>query len=189
MAIKQLYAGQYSHIPLDTSVCVADGTAQGARALYLITLKSSERDGLTGVKGSVLRHRIVDKTRTSLESRSPPSIGRSNSPCNAEVRLAAGWQPPIGWHIWGSHTIEKPADSRGFQSARVRHLSCKTTTRLCRRSIIVAVVESEFTAQDAAHAVDLLGDAGAIRLTASAVVTKSRARRCRAATRHDRRVQ
>jgi uncharacterized membrane protein len=41
-------------------------------------------------------------------------------------------------------------------------------------TVIVVLVESEFTAQDAAHALDLLGDAGAIGLTASAIVTKSR---------------
>jgi len=42
------------------------------------------------------------------------------------------------------------------------------------QTVIVALVETEFTAQDAAHALDLLGDAGAIGLTASAIVTKSR---------------
>jgi uncharacterized membrane protein len=40
-------------------------------------------------------------------------------------------------------------------------------------TVIVAVVETELTAQDAAHALDLLGDAGTIGLTASAIVTKS----------------
>jgi len=68
VAIKQLYASHYFHTALDISVCIADGAAQDARGFYLITLKSSEQDGLTGVKGSVLRNRVVDKTRTSLES-------------------------------------------------------------------------------------------------------------------------
>lgn len=41
------------------------------------------------------------------------------------------------------------------------------------QTVIVAVVQSELTAQDAAHALDLLADAGTIGLTAAAVVTKS----------------
>jgi uncharacterized membrane protein len=41
------------------------------------------------------------------------------------------------------------------------------------QTVIVAVVQSELTAQDAAHALDLLADAGAIGLTAAAVVTKT----------------
>ena len=40
-------------------------------------------------------------------------------------------------------------------------------------TVIVAVVESELTEQDAAHALNLLGDAGTIGLTASAIVTKT----------------
>jgi len=39
--------------------------------------------------------------------------------------------------------------------------------------VIVAVVDNEFTAERAAHALDLLGDAGSIGLTASTIVTKS----------------
>jgi uncharacterized membrane protein len=40
-------------------------------------------------------------------------------------------------------------------------------------TVIVAIVQGELTAQDAAHALDLLADAGSIGLTASAIVTKS----------------
>jgi hypothetical protein len=68
VAIKQLYASHYFHTALDVSVCVDDGAAQAVHGFYLITLKGSEQDGLTGVKGSVLRNRVVDKTRSSLES-------------------------------------------------------------------------------------------------------------------------
>jgi hypothetical protein len=35
---------------------------------YLLTLKGSQQEGLTGVKGSMLRKIVVDKTRSSLES-------------------------------------------------------------------------------------------------------------------------
>jgi len=68
VAIKQLYASHYFHTALDVSVCVADGERPGRRGFYLITLKSSEQDGLTGLKGSVVRKVAVDKTRSSLET-------------------------------------------------------------------------------------------------------------------------
>ena len=66
VAIKQLYASHYFHTALDLTVCVADPSAPGG--FYLLTLKGSEQDGLTGVKGSILRQVVVDKTRGSLES-------------------------------------------------------------------------------------------------------------------------
>jgi hypothetical protein len=50
------------------SVCVRDTTDPGRRGFYLVTLKSSEQDRLTGVKGSALRKIVVDKSRSSLES-------------------------------------------------------------------------------------------------------------------------
>jgi hypothetical protein len=68
VAIKQLYASHYFHTALDVSVCVGDAARPGRRGFYLITLKSSEQDGLTGVKGSVLRKVVMDKTRSSLET-------------------------------------------------------------------------------------------------------------------------
>lgn len=67
VAIKQLYASHYFHTALDISLCV-EATRPDRHGFYLITLKGSEQDGLTGVKGSVLRRVAVDKTRSSLES-------------------------------------------------------------------------------------------------------------------------
>jgi len=67
VAIKQLYASHYFHTALDVSVCVADPAAADRHGFYLITLKGSEQDGLTGAKGSILRKVVVDKTRSSLE--------------------------------------------------------------------------------------------------------------------------
>ena len=49
-------------------MCVTDTARPEPRGFYLMTLKGSEQDGLTGVKGSALRKIIVDKTRSSLES-------------------------------------------------------------------------------------------------------------------------
>lgn len=68
VAIKQLYATHYFHTALDMSVCVDDGAAAGPHGFYLLTLKGSQQEGLTGVKGSMLRKVVVDKTRSSLES-------------------------------------------------------------------------------------------------------------------------
>jgi hypothetical protein len=34
----------------------------------LLTLKGSQQDGLTGLKGSIVRKVVVDKTRHALES-------------------------------------------------------------------------------------------------------------------------
>jgi hypothetical protein len=68
VAIKQLYATHYFHTALDISVCVDDGATADPHGFYLLTLKGSEQEGLTGVKGSVLRKAAVDKTRSSLES-------------------------------------------------------------------------------------------------------------------------
>src|SRR4030095_14135924 len=68
VAIKQLYATHYFHTALAVSVCVDDGAAVTPHGFYLLTLKSSEQEGLTGVKGSIVRKVVVDKTRSSLES-------------------------------------------------------------------------------------------------------------------------
>ncbi len=68
VAIKQLYATHYFHTALDVSVCVDDGVTVAPHGFYLLTLKGSEQEGLTGVKGSILRKVVVDKTRSSLES-------------------------------------------------------------------------------------------------------------------------
>jgi hypothetical protein len=68
VAIKQLYASHYFHTALDLSVTVADAAGTETRGFYLLTLKGSEQEGLTGAKGSVLRKVVVDKTRSGLES-------------------------------------------------------------------------------------------------------------------------
>jgi hypothetical protein len=65
VAIKQLYASHYFHTALDVSVCVTG--AGKPRGFYLLTIKGSEQEGLTGPKGSMLRKVVVDKTRSSLE--------------------------------------------------------------------------------------------------------------------------
>jgi len=61
VAIKQLYATHYFHTALDVSVCVDDGATDAPHGFYLLTLKGSQQEGLTGVKGSILRKVVVDK--------------------------------------------------------------------------------------------------------------------------------
>jgi len=68
VAIKQLYATHYFHTALDLSVCVDDGAPAAPHGFYLLTIKGSQQEGLTGIKGSVLRKIVVDRTRSSLES-------------------------------------------------------------------------------------------------------------------------
>ncbi len=68
VAIKQLYASHYFHTALDLSVCVSDSAKPGSRGFYLMTIKGSEQEGLTGAKGSILRKIVLDKTKSSLES-------------------------------------------------------------------------------------------------------------------------
>jgi hypothetical protein len=67
VAIKQLYASHYFHTALDVSLCFVDGARPDRPGFYLLTLKGSEQEGLTGMKGSMLRKVVVDKTRSSLE--------------------------------------------------------------------------------------------------------------------------
>jgi hypothetical protein len=68
IAAKQLYASHYFQIALDLSVCVKEPGRTNREGFYLISLKASRQDGLTGLKGSILRRAIVSKTRTAQEN-------------------------------------------------------------------------------------------------------------------------
>jgi hypothetical protein len=68
VAIKQLYSSHYFHTAVDVSECVVDTREPTSGGFYLLTLKGSEQEGLTGLKGSMLRKIIVNKTRSSLET-------------------------------------------------------------------------------------------------------------------------
>jgi hypothetical protein len=64
VAIKQLYASHYFQTALDLFFCVP----HPSRGFYLVTVNGSEQDGLTGLKGSVIRKLATDKTKTALEN-------------------------------------------------------------------------------------------------------------------------
>jgi hypothetical protein len=67
LAIKQLYATHYFQTALDLSFCIQSSRTSARDGFYLITIKASRQAGLTGLKGSVLRKVVVNKTRSSLE--------------------------------------------------------------------------------------------------------------------------
>jgi hypothetical protein len=67
IAIKQLYSSHYFEAALDLTVCRNDTGNPGRPGFFLITLKSSQQAGLTGLKGGIVRKVAVDKTRSSLE--------------------------------------------------------------------------------------------------------------------------
>ena len=67
IAIKQLYSSHYFEAALDLTVCLNDTGSPDRPGFFLITLKSSQQAGLTGLKGGIVRKVAVDKTRSSLE--------------------------------------------------------------------------------------------------------------------------
>lgn len=67
VAVKQLYASHYFQVALDLAACVTDGDRASDRGFYLITLKASRQEGLTGLKGSLLRKLVVSRTRSAQE--------------------------------------------------------------------------------------------------------------------------
>jgi hypothetical protein len=67
IAVKQLYASHYFETALDLTFCVPNPENREQPGFYLITVKGSQQAGLTGLKGSVVRKVVVDKTRSSLE--------------------------------------------------------------------------------------------------------------------------
>lgn len=67
VAIKQLYASHYFETALDLSVCAGSGRP-GDKGFYLITVKGSRQEGLTGVRGTIVRNNAVSRTRSSLEA-------------------------------------------------------------------------------------------------------------------------
>jgi len=68
VATKQLYASHYFYTALDMNFCVKDTANPNQEGFYLITLKGSRQDGLTGFTGSILRSVVTRKTRSSMES-------------------------------------------------------------------------------------------------------------------------
>jgi hypothetical protein len=64
IAIKQLYANHYFQTALDLYFCIR----RSPSGFYLIILKESEQDGLTGLKGRLIRKTASDKAQSALEN-------------------------------------------------------------------------------------------------------------------------
>ncbi|MBE0658563.1 MAG: hypothetical protein IH602_12805 [Bryobacteraceae bacterium] len=68
LAVKQLYASHYFQLALDLTACVRESGRTDEKGFYLISLKGSTQQGLTGWKGSLLRMVIVSRTRSAQEN-------------------------------------------------------------------------------------------------------------------------
>ena len=68
VAIKQLYSSHYFQTALDVSVCVKANDEPAKKGFFLITVKESRQEGLTGLRGAILRKVAVSRTRSWLEA-------------------------------------------------------------------------------------------------------------------------
>jgi hypothetical protein len=62
VAIKQLYANHYFQTALDFFFCIP----RSRSGFYLIIVKESEQDGLTGLKGRLIRKSASEKAQSAL---------------------------------------------------------------------------------------------------------------------------
>ena len=67
IAEKQLYSSHYFETALDLSFCVRAPDDAKQRGFYLIVAMGSEQEGLTGVKGSIVRKAAVNRSVSNLQ--------------------------------------------------------------------------------------------------------------------------
>jgi hypothetical protein len=67
VAVKQLYASHYLQLAVDLTACVTEPDSANGRGFYLISLKASTQQGLTGFTGSIIRRIVVSRTRYAQE--------------------------------------------------------------------------------------------------------------------------
>ena len=67
VAVKQLYASHYFQLALDVTACVTESRGAGDKGFYLINLRGSTQQGLTGFTGSLLRRTVVSKMSSAQE--------------------------------------------------------------------------------------------------------------------------
>lgn len=65
VASKQIYATHYFQSALDLWMCVEEA-AGGKQGFYLLTIKGSRQEGLTGFKGRLLRPIVLSKTEGAM---------------------------------------------------------------------------------------------------------------------------
>jgi hypothetical protein len=66
-AIKQLYASHYLRAAIDFSACVTVAGRDPRDGFYLVSLKGSQQEGVTGFTGSIVRRIIVGRAREAME--------------------------------------------------------------------------------------------------------------------------
>lgn len=67
IAEKQLYSSHYFETALDLTFCIRDTDSPDQTGFYLVKAMGSEQEGLTGIKGSIVRKVAVGRTASSLE--------------------------------------------------------------------------------------------------------------------------
>jgi len=67
IAEKQLYSSHYFQTALDLTFCIRGSQDAKQTGFYLIKIMGSEQQGLTGLKGSIVRKVAVDRSASSLE--------------------------------------------------------------------------------------------------------------------------
>ena len=65
LAVKQLYASHYFQVALDLSATLTDRTHPDQAGFFLVTVKASRQEGMSGLLGSILRKVIVSKTKSA----------------------------------------------------------------------------------------------------------------------------
>lgn len=67
IAEKQLYSSHYFQTALDLTFCIRGSQDAKQTGFYLIKIMGSEQQGLTGLKGSIVRKVAVDRSASSLQ--------------------------------------------------------------------------------------------------------------------------
>ncbi len=67
VAVKQLYASHYFQLALDLATCIPKNPEDPSEGFYLATLKGSIQQGLTGIRGSIMRKVATGRTRSTQE--------------------------------------------------------------------------------------------------------------------------
>ncbi len=68
VADKQLYSDHYFQTAIDLWFCVLDTQRPSRKGFYLLNFKGSRQDGLTGLKGRIVRSVALSKTVSAMEA-------------------------------------------------------------------------------------------------------------------------
>jgi hypothetical protein len=68
VAVQQLYASHYFRLALDLTLCLAETERTNAKGFYLISLRGSTQEGLSGWVGSLVRRIAVHRVSAAEEA-------------------------------------------------------------------------------------------------------------------------